>query len=202
MAQIKLGFSRLPIPNKVQEARSIISALTGNANFPNPDPALSVVTSAVNALETAYEAAKDGGKSKKSFMRLQEKALMGVMGQVAAYVQNASKGDATIIESAAMKVKAVRSSPQAVNAPQAVTAVPGKKEGEVAIKWKPVVSAKAYLVQQSTDGNTGWTDCGTATKGSITISGLTSGGKFWFRICAIGSKGEGPFSGPAKGMAA
>jgi hypothetical protein len=202
MAEAILGFSDLSIPEKIQKAKIISGKLNGNTNFANPEPPLTDVDDAIEALETAAEDAKDGGKAKTSIMYVKEQAPNNIMRQVVAYVQSTSKGDETLIKSTGLSVKVAKTAPQPLEAPQRVTAAIGKKEGEVLIKWKRIDAAKAYLVQQSADGNTGWADCGTSTKASITIAGLTSGGKFWFRICAIGSKGEGPFSAPAKGMAA
>jgi hypothetical protein len=202
MSKVKLGFSKLSVPEKIQAAKTIVGKITGNAAFPTPLPALSDVTNAINALEAAFEDAKGGGIAKTAFKHTQETVLVGLMTELAAYVGLASKGNTDTILSSGMQVRASRTPSQTMAAPVAVLTDTGKSEGEVAIKWQPVKACKAYLVQQSADGNTGWVDCGTCTRGKITIGGLTSGGKFWFRIRAIGAKGAGPWSSPAKGLAA
>jgi hypothetical protein len=41
----------------------------------------------------------------------------------------------------------------------------------------------------------------TATKSKATVTGLTSGTRYWFRVAAIGSAGQGPWSDPATAIA-
>lgn len=44
MAKVKLDFKRLPIAEKIVRARQIIKNLTGNPDFPNPNPPLAQIT--------------------------------------------------------------------------------------------------------------------------------------------------------------
>ena len=37
-AQVKIGIERLTIPQKIAKARTLATALTGNAYIANPDP--------------------------------------------------------------------------------------------------------------------------------------------------------------------
>lgn len=53
MSKIKLNLRNLPVQEKIAKARTIITSLTGNANFPTPTPTptLAIVTSATDGLE-------------------------------------------------------------------------------------------------------------------------------------------------------
>ena len=51
--QIKLDLQGRTVPQKIQFLRDLVTQLTGNANFTTPSPALSVITTKANALETA-----------------------------------------------------------------------------------------------------------------------------------------------------
>lgn len=201
MAQVKLGFRALTIPQKIQVSKSIVTLMTANANYVTPNPTLLVVTTAITNLEKAFEAAHDGGKAKTAFMRTQEKALISVIAQLAAYVQVASVGDSNIILSSGMQVKTSRTIPQPLPQPVSVKVTTSSSEGQVTLKWKPISTAAAYVVQQSLDGNTNWADSGNSTKSNITVTGLVSGSKASFRVAAIGPKGQSPWSSPARGMA-
>ncbi len=53
MAKIRLNFSRLPVPQKIAKAQQIVTAITGNANFPTPSPVLANITTAVTELAAA-----------------------------------------------------------------------------------------------------------------------------------------------------
>ena len=67
MAQIKLNFSRLSIPEKLQRARQIALALTGNPNFPAPQPTPLSIQNACTTLEASAleaQAARQEAKNK------------------------------------------------------------------------------------------------------------------------------------------
>jgi hypothetical protein len=202
MAKVKLGFSKLTVPNKIQQARNILIQMAASGNFVTPTPTLAIVGTATDTLETAFEDASKGGTVKTAFMHLQEKNLVKLMAQLASYVQTTSQGDETIILSSGMDVAATPSAPQQLLAPEALAIYIGQNESDALLKWKTLKGAKAYVIQQSTDGNTNWAEAGHCTKATIIISGLTSGAKIWFRTAGIGPKGLGPWSSPARGMAA
>ncbi len=110
------------------------------------------ITTTVNNLETAYNAAADGGKSKTAFAKTQEAALDALLVQLGAYIQEASGGDATIILSSGLEVRSGKTPPQELTAPQKLEATTGSNEGEIDLRWKPVARSNAYKIQQSADG--------------------------------------------------
>ena len=55
---VKMGLSQMPIEKKIVKTRSIVSSMTGNANFGTPSPTLATITTNVNAVEAASIAAK------------------------------------------------------------------------------------------------------------------------------------------------
>jgi hypothetical protein len=201
MALVKLGFSNYSTSDKIQVSRNIVLKMTGNAKFPTPAPALASISTTATALETAYEAARDGGKSKTVAVRLQVTALNALMSQLTAYVQQASGGDEATILSSGMEVRAPRTPPQPMLSPAALMVLTGKMEGTVLLKWKHVIGAKSYVIQQSADGATAWAIVASSTKSNATVAGLTTGSRIWFRVAALGPKGQGPWCEPTRGMA-
>ena len=152
---------------------------------------------------SAFNDAADGGKTKTALMYNKEAALDALMAQLSAYVQEASAGDALVILSSGMEVRATKTPPQDLPAPQNLAAETGDNEGSINLSWEPVKKAKAYLMQTSADGATAWQNLNiTSTKASAVITGLASGTKIWFRVCAIGAKGNSPWSDPARGLVA
>jgi hypothetical protein len=74
------------------------------------------------------------------------------------------------------------------------------KTGEVDLQWNPIRRGlKSYIIEKTTDAGaaTGWTHAGISTKSKTSISGLTSGTRYWFRVAAVGTAGQGPWSDPA-----
>jgi hypothetical protein len=202
MAKAKLGFTILSIPNKVLKARNTVTLMTGNASYPTPNPTLATISTAADELETAYNEAADGGKTKTAVMRSKEQELDKLMIQLTAYVQEASNGNELVILSSGLEVAAPKTPPQDLPAPQNLIAEMGTNEGEVYLRWKKVDKAKSYLLQSSADGATNWQTLNTvSTKSNAVIAGFTSGDKTWFRACAVGPKGNSPWSDPALGRA-
>ena len=76
----------MPIPAKLQRTSEIITAMTGNANFPIPNPDLADVQTALDALATAYQSALDGGKSAKAEQRTKDSDLKNLLRPLRNYV--------------------------------------------------------------------------------------------------------------------
>src|SRR5688572_21082379 len=106
--KVSLAFLKDPIPQKIQKGRYIVSQMTGNATYPTPNPDLLTVTGIINTLETKYEAASDGGKSKKLQQQTAEDNFDNTFREVAIYVEDESKGDGEKITSAGFDLEKVR----------------------------------------------------------------------------------------------
>ena len=201
MGKVKLGLFRMPIPVKAELAARIVTAMTGNANFTTPNPALADITAAKTALETAYNdalAKRQYAKAATELLADNEKDLERVLTSESLYVENVSGGDTQKIMSAGMSVKDAAAPIGELPAPMGLYATSGDEDGEIVLNWEPVHGAKSYSVQMTTDPNVpdSWAHKKNATESFADIKGLTSGGKYWFRVAAVGAAGEGPFSDP------
>jgi hypothetical protein len=103
-----------------------------------------------------------------------------------------------VIAEAGMDPRAEPGAPAMPDAPTGLTATIGDHEGEIDLSWNPVLNARSYLIQQSTDPTNaaGWEQVDTSTKSKATIGGLTSGTRYWFRVCAVGALGQSGWSNP------
>ena len=52
MARIRLNLRHLTVPEKLAKGRQIVTAMTNNASFQNPTPALADVTARLDQLES------------------------------------------------------------------------------------------------------------------------------------------------------
>jgi len=202
MGKVKLGLFRMPITVKAELAARIVTAMTGNANFTTPNPALADITAAKTALETAYNDAltkRQQAKAATDLMADKEKDLERALTLESLYVENVSGGDELKIQSAGMSVKDAAAPIGELPAPMGLYATAGDEDGEIVLNWEPVRGAKSYSVQTTTDPNVpdSWAHKKNATESFTDIKGLTSGGKFWFRVAAVGAAGQGAFSDPA-----
>ena len=202
MGKVKLSLKTMTVTAKVQFARQVVTSLTGNATFSNPEPPLSDLTDAANNLEAAFNTAivaHQNAMEKTSLMDDADTVLCNIFAKLGNYVDNTSDGDEAKILSSGMSVKAkpvpIGSLPQ----PTALAATEGDNEGEIDLSWDKVFGARSYVVEYTPDPitPTGWKSGGVSTKSSKSISSLQSGVKYWFRVAAVGAAGQGPWSDPA-----
>jgi hypothetical protein len=208
MAKVKLNFRRLSVTEKIARGRQIVDAMTANsASFPNPVPTLAGITAAIDALEQANaDSLKARAVSKQSTAVLEEKEdeLSDQMSRLVSYVDSASSGQDDVILSAGMDVR----TPSALanvtpDTPTTITPTMGDLDGEIDLTWNAVANAQSYIVQISPNPptDTSWTQAAVVTASKHTVKNLTSGTKYWFRVCAVGSGGQSGWSDPATKMA-
>lgn len=207
MSKIKLNFTRLSVTDKIAKARQIVTALTGNASFTTPTPALASVTTAINDLETANTAtlaARQEAKSRTTDQQNKEDALDRIMTQLASYVESAAGDNETLIQSVGMDVRAAASPSSQIPSPPAnLAASAGDRDGEIDLSWDTLVGARSYVIEKSSDPPTAtsWSHAAVSTRSKTTIEGLTSGTRYWFRVAAINQHGQSGWSDPAMKIA-
>jgi|SRR5882724_11576764 len=207
MARIKLNISRLPVTEKIAKARQIVTALTGNASFTTPTPALAGVTTAIDDLQAAYvatQAARQEAKTKNTDQANKEDIVDRLLTQLASYVEAVAGDDEKLIQSAGMNIRATAtSSSETPPAPSGLAATAGDHDGVVDLSWDTIFGTKSYVVEKSPDPptSTSWAHAGVSTKSRTTVSGLTSGTRHWFRVAAINANGQSGWSDPATKIA-
>lgn len=208
MAQVKLNFRKLSVTEKIARARQIVDAMTANsASFSKPTPALPDVTATIDAVELANaNALKARAAAKESTAILNEKEdqLDELMTWLASYVNSASAGKEEVILSAAMDVRTPAITSNFVpDTPNNIMPTMGDHEGEIDLSWNAKIGAQSYIVEISPNPptDTSWTQVAVVTASKHTVTGLTSGTKYWFRVAAVGSGGQSGWSDPAVKMA-
>ena len=202
MGKVRLGLKKMPILDKIALATRIVTAMTGNPNFATPNPALADITAKTTALRTSYNAALSKRAQAKAATDLHdadEKELDLKLTQASLYVENVSAGNDGKILSAGMNLRHNIVRIGELSVPKNLLAKAGGGDGEIILNWDPVRGARSYVVEITTDANvpSSWKHKTNVTESSAAITGLTSGGKFWFRVAGVGAAGQGPFSDPA-----
>lgn len=200
MAKVKLGLKFMTTPEKIQDGRKIVIDMTGNLTYPTPNPALPSITTIIDNMEGAYndvQGAKLALADKTATLLNIEKEYDLNITLLANYVNNTSNGDANKIMSAGMRI-ASGPTPQPIPAQVVIQDVKDVSSGKLEIRWKKVLNARTYSVQINTDINdpAKWTLLQIVTKTKCLADSLTSGQKYWFRVQAIGTAGEGAWSDP------
>ncbi len=183
---IVTSFSRYALLALLNKARRIIACLSGNVNFSTPTPSLEDVTAGADAFDAAL--ALPNSKEATARRAQCRGKLTDLLNDLAEYVQEASKGDVTVMLSSGFDINKVRSKVGPLQQPVNFKVV--AKTGQcVKARVKAVYGACSYsfeyaLVADKEQGN--WQTC-LSSKSFTTISGLQKGAEYAFRVAAIGA---------------
>lgn len=173
-------------------ASSVITAMTGNASYPNPTPPLATVAADLAAYEAAeaqvvtrVKGAAVTRNAKYAVLRADLEHLMGAVQQVAdANAANAQ----SLIEGAGFAIRKTTSRPKSP-----IKVEPGGVPGTVKLSAKAVAQRASYEWQYSTDQKT-WTTVPQTMQSKTGISGLVGGTTYYFRFQSVTKTGVGDWS--------
>lgn len=194
---IRLGISGKTIDEFLVYVQNIIDKMTGNASYPTPDPTLADLQNELDLLNTLQKKALKGSVEDTLKRDKQYAKVKKMVTKLGAYVEWKSDGDPVIIASSGFENKKVRTPGGALAAPAALSAK-STVSTKADLKFNKVVGRRIYVIQMSTNiASNAWTEAGKTTKTKFTVPNLVSGRQYWFRVCASGLGGDGPFSDPA-----
>ena len=185
----------LPVPQLIKVAQAIIAALTNNPHVPSPNPPLTALTSALDALVTTEAATKTRAAGTVPARNVARTNLLSLLHATKANVQqvadtNQEQAEA-IITSAGM---AVRKTAARNKAP--FTVKQGAVSGTVELVAKAAAVRASYEWEWSGDGGKTWTAASPTLQAKTEIAGLPVGTVVQFRYRAITRKGAGDWSQP------
>lgn len=205
-AKVRLRLSRLSVPELLERAQQIVSAMTGNPDFPTPNPPLASVTAAADDLDKANNTANTArmeSKAKTVLANEQADKLRGMLTNLGSYVENIANGKDAVINGAGMDVKAPASAGAVPGVVTGLEATTGDNDGEIDLSWNSIDGISSYVVERSLKPppDAAWQHQGAVTKSRTTANGLASGTRYWFRVAAVGAKGQGGWSDIASRIA-
>jgi hypothetical protein len=186
--------SKLPVAQLIANATHYVQSMTSNVNFPTPDPALSVITAEITALDAANQLALTRVKGSVGKMRTVQKQLITSLNGLAGYVTRISNNDPAnaqnILTSSGMAEKK-----PSVRAPKTFSVKQGALTGTVVLNTKAITRG-TYIYQMTTDVNTpaSWTTIYIGGKVKFTKTGLTAGTKVYFREANVDKGVQGNYS--------
>jgi hypothetical protein len=198
MAKVKLNLKDRSDSELLTFSQQHIAAMSGNPNFPSPLPA----EPDYQLLHDAFQEAQDGAglaqqtaKEKTSLKDTARVALETGLTQRGGYVESTSAGDEAKILSSNLPVRETPAPVGELPAPVDFLATMGDKEGEIDLTWSRVRGAASYVIEQSPNVVPRvWTPEGVVPKSKATIGGCTPGAMSVFRVAAVGTAGQGPWS--------
>ena len=191
----------------VEAADKVETSLDGNVNF-SVDVAkiteLGTKKAALETKQTEAGMARDASEQKTAERDETRKDLEELLTELANFVNSKSTDEAILQTSGFDVFIPSEKEPVELVQVQNLSATEGDNEGEIDLQWDRVSGATAYGMQQSLDPNnpTNWTNLeGVGKTSKTTVSGLTSGTKYWFRVRAKRGNESAGWSDPATKIA-
>ena len=197
--EIPRTLAALKLPRKISDliniARVIVITMTGNPNFPNPQPTVAAMTTGLNELVMAEAGAKVRSMGAVALRNAKKRALVTLLEEWRTYVQSTADASpenaANIIQSggATMRKNPVRKN---LGFHAKLTTTPGS----VKVVAPAAAHRAFYDWQSSIDGGKTWVDLPQTLQSKMTVAGLPTMTTVQFRYRATVKAGEGAWSQP------
>jgi hypothetical protein len=198
--RLSLGFCRLLDADLLARARSILAGLTGNSAYPALPVDLAAFERRLQAFSDAISAAMDGSRraiAERQKLRLE---ILSDLRLMAAYVENACKGDRSVLLSSGFEAApSMRTPAQPLPVP-AITGVDQGQTGQLLVNIKAVPKARSYELRYGIAENGGapaaWASTPVAAVRRASVANLKPGTVYAFQVRAVNRAGCTDWSGP------
>ena len=204
MTRFRLELSRIKPADKLALGATHITAMTGNANYPQPTrvPTDAQVQTAQDDLATAeadVASAEVIWKQKIQIRDQKEEAWDTVITARANNCEALTPGDAVALASTGFPLRGTPAPVGALPAPGDLRAIPTDNAGGIELRCNTVKGASSYEWECKVHDNVSapWEAVKTSTTSKILVPALTPGTLYAFRVRGIGSAGPGAWSDEA-----
>jgi hypothetical protein len=193
-------FSTTKVPDLLTQAQKVFTNVNASTTtFPNPPVPLTQIQADITALTGSSAAATDGSKKDIAQRNKDRHTLEQDLTLLGAYVVKVANGDPAIITASGFTPAPprVHTAPQPLAQPSTPSVTQGNS-GQALVQLKPIDKAKSYEIQVASmaNGVPGiWTTTMvTAAKRPVSITGLTPGTTYAFKVRALGALGYTDYS--------
>jgi hypothetical protein len=190
-----LSFKKLSDSGFLGKSKEVQTSMTGNANFANPDPAMTEVDKAVADYEDAFIAAQNLGRvnvAKKNEARL---ALTNVLTQLVVYVNFIAKGNVAVLLSSGFVITKDREAKK-IGTAGVVTLKNGKSSGELIAAIQSAGNGASYefnITDLMAGDKTVWIST-PSKKSKFTFTNLIQGKQYWVKVAVVGAGNQLSYS--------
>ncbi|MEI6055045.1 MAG: hypothetical protein WCR55_03215 [Lentisphaerota bacterium] len=188
-----INYSRVK-DNDLQElVQGIISQLTKNTNYPNPDPALSVLQASLKAFNDALVKCQHGTKEDTAVKNEKRIALEANLTTLGNYVNSVAKGNTAMLDSSGLPLSKLPQPVGFIPAPENFKVTDGENPGEIYFEMKKNKQSTgniiAYALSPAPENIEDWHQK-TFTAATGWIGGLESGKKYAFKAAHASAKAD------------
>jgi hypothetical protein len=207
-AKVKVGIRGLSTTQLVALARNVVTNSTGKATLPGVQAELPGLTTAANDAETAEQdqtAKQQVAQTATSTAHDKVVILVDKVNRAGAKVDLDADGNPTIILESGFAVAGTPTPAGPMPQVPGLAATSGDLGSTADLVWQPVANNHGYIIDATTTPTNAasWQRVANSSASKVTVTGLTAGTKYFFRVAALGTGGvPGPFSDPATALAA
>jgi hypothetical protein len=201
--KVSLGFGKLGDTGLDNFAQSVIDGMTGNANFPTPPVTMANLRTAKDDFTTKIAAALSGGVADTAAKNNSRQTLMGMLRQLAAYVQMISNGDLAVLLSSGFQAQSTNRASVQLDKPAGLIVKNGMS-GQLVATVNAVRNTNMYegRIRLSDEGSSWLPSVFTGDSQHIIFNGLTRGKDYTVQVRALGgATGQSDWSDPSSHMA-
>ena len=177
-------------------ALHILENMTGNANYTSPTPTLSELSSAYDNYVAALAEARSRDKNKVLAKNIRKNTLKAKLDQLYIYVNLTAGNNIEVLAGSGFPLTKERTPVSDMPKPVGFKVTMAEGSGQVHLRSNTIYGAKAYVFQYAvvpSSGDISWSIVNKSRLRTM-INGLVPGTQYMFRIAAVGSKGQGPWS--------
>jgi hypothetical protein len=199
--KVSFGFARLSDMELDNFAQSVIDSMTGNATYPSPPITMANLQASQNDFTNKIAAAQAGGPADTAAKDNSRQALLGMLRQLAAYVQMSCNNDMALLLGSGFQAQSTNRASAPLDQPQGLVLKNGAS-GQLVASVTPVKNTSMYEGRSKVDGGDWMPSVFTGDSQHITFDGLTPGKNYTAQVRALGgSTGQSDWSDPSSHMA-
>ena len=201
IAKVSLGFATISDQELDNFAQGVINGMTGNDTYPEPPVTIAALQTASDDFTAGLAAAKLGGPAATAAKNNSRATLMGMLRQLAAYVQMNSNGDLVLLLGSGFEAQGTKGASVPLERPQGLRIRNGGT-GQLLVRVSPVKNRNMYEGRIKIDGSDWLSSIFGSDSKNIAFEGLTPGQTYTIQVRALGgSTGESDWSDPSSHMA-
>jgi hypothetical protein len=199
--RVLLNFAKLGDAPLGEFSHGIVVGMTGNAAFPNPPVTPAAVAAALLIFQQAVSDASQGGMQATAAKNAARLVLIGLLRELANYVQGAAKNVLATLLSSGFRAAGSKSGQTQLETPL-ILCILNKNSTQLVLRLRGVRTAKSYQVRFCVTPGV-WQDGGTFTQSRrLVVRNLIPGTMYTVQARAVGgSSGYSDWSDPVSHMA-
>ena len=195
--RVFLGFTKYTNQNVNMFAQGVMESLTGHLVFTNPPIKPADLSQLQVTFNQSIVDASEGGQTLVRLKKAARTALTDALVKNGLYVQLTARQDLDTLLTSGYDVCSTNRTRSPLDT-QKINAIVNGIAGQLIVRATPLLNAKSYQVQTSTDGGKTWMDMGDfGGARRIELDGLTSGTAYMIALRGVGGSTKySPWSDP------